>query len=47
MTKLTAVFVLIATFLLVAPVLESGTQSRLPVFQAVGNASDGGGGAGD
>jgi hypothetical protein len=26
-------------------VLESGTQSRLPVFQAVGNACDGGGGA--
>jgi hypothetical protein len=46
MTKLTAVFVLIATFLLVAPVIESGTQSRLPVFQAIGDACDGGGGGG-
>jgi hypothetical protein len=45
MTKLTAILVLIASFLLVAPVIESGTQSRLPVFQAMGNASDGGGGA--
>jgi hypothetical protein len=45
MTKLTVVLVLIASFLMVAPVIESGTQSRLPVFQAVGNACDGGGGA--
>jgi hypothetical protein len=45
MAKLTAILVLIASFLMVAPVLESGTQSRMPVFQAVGNAcdSDGGG----
>ena len=46
MTKLTAVFVLIATFLLVAPVIESRTQNRLPVFQAIGDASEGGGGGG-
>jgi hypothetical protein len=44
MKKLTAILVLVASFLMVAPVLESGTQSRLPVFQAVGNACDGGGG---
>ena len=44
MKKLTAILVLIASFLMVAPVLESGTQSRVPVFQAVGNACDGGGG---
>jgi hypothetical protein len=43
MTKLTAILVLIASFLLVAPVIESGTQSRLPVFQAMGNAMEGGG----
>jgi hypothetical protein len=42
MTKFTAILVLIASFLLVAPVIESGT-SHVPVFQAVGNASDGGG----
>ena len=46
MKKLTAILMLIASFLMVAPVLESGTQSRLPVFQAVGNACDGGGGGG-
>jgi hypothetical protein len=46
MTKLTAIFVLIGTFLLVAPVIESGTQTRTAVFQAVGDACDGGGGGG-
>jgi hypothetical protein len=45
MAKFTAILVLIASFLLVAPVIESGTQSRMPVFQAMGNACDGGGGA--
>jgi hypothetical protein len=44
MTRVTAILVLIASFLLVAPVIESGTQSRMPVFQAVGDACDGGGG---
>ena len=44
MTKLTAILVLIASFLLVAPVIESGTPTSVPVFQAVGNACDGGGG---
>lgn len=46
MTRITAILVLIASFLLVAPVIESGTHNRLPVFQAVGNACDGGGGGG-
>jgi hypothetical protein len=44
MAKITAILVLLASFLLVAPVIESGTQTSMPVFQAVGNASDGGGG---
>ena len=43
MTKFTAILVLIASFLLVAPVIESGTPTSMPVFQAVGNAADGGG----
>jgi hypothetical protein len=43
MTKFVAILVVIASFLLVAPVIESGTQSHVPLFQAVGNASDGGG----
>jgi hypothetical protein len=46
MVKLTAILVLIASFLLVAPVIESGTQSHMLVFQAVGDACDGGGGGG-
>ena len=43
MTRLTAILVVIASFLLVAPVIESGTETATPVFQAVGNASDGAG----
>jgi hypothetical protein len=43
MTKLGAILVLIASFLLVAPVIESGTPNHMAVFQAVGNACDGGG----
>jgi hypothetical protein len=43
MTKLTAILVVIASFLLVAPVIESGTPTSTPVFQAIGNASDGAG----
>ena len=46
MSKLTAILVLIASFLLVAPVLESGTPGHAPIFQAVGDACDGGGGGG-
>jgi hypothetical protein len=46
MTKLMAVLVILASFLLIAPVLESGTASTVPMFQAVGNAEDGGGGGG-
>ena len=44
MTKLAAILVLIASFLLVAPVIESGTPTSMPLFQAMGNACDGGGG---
>jgi hypothetical protein len=44
MAKLMAVLVVLASFLLVAPVLESGTSSPVSMFQAVGNAEDGGGG---
>jgi hypothetical protein len=44
MAKVWTVLAIVASFLLVAPVIESGTQSSVPVFQAVGNACDGGGG---
>jgi hypothetical protein len=43
MTRLTAILVVLASFLLVAPVIESGTRTSVPIFQAVGNASDGAG----
>jgi len=46
MSKFAAVLVLVATFLLLAPVIESGTPTSMPVFQAVGNACEGGGGGG-
>jgi hypothetical protein len=45
MVKLVAALLVVISFLLVAPVIESGTTTPVPLFQAVGNAeSDGGGG---
>ena len=46
MARLLAVLAVVASFLLVAPVLESGTPSHVHVFQAVGDACDSGGGGG-
>jgi hypothetical protein len=43
MAKLMAILVLIASFLFVAPVIESGTPAHAPLFYSVGNALDGGG----
>ena len=46
MTKLWAVLLILVSFLLVAPVIESGTSGySSTVFQAIGTA-EGGGGAG-
>jgi hypothetical protein len=44
MAKLAAVLVVLASFLLVAPVIESGTQTAVKVFHAIGNADGGDGG---
>jgi hypothetical protein len=44
MSRIAAILVVIASFLLVAPVIESGTPNHTHVFQAVGDACDGGGG---
>jgi hypothetical protein len=45
MVKLMAIALVVLSFLLLAPVIESGTSTSVPVFQAIGNAeSDGGGG---
>ncbi len=46
MAKVAAILLVLLSFLLVAPVIESGTATPVPVFQAVGNASDGAGGGG-
>jgi len=45
MTKLWAVLLVLVSLLLVAPVLESGTSESNQIFQSVGNAEGGGGGA--
>jgi hypothetical protein len=44
MTKVWAVLVLLVTFLLVAPVIESGTSESSMMFQAIGTAEGGAGG---
>jgi hypothetical protein len=45
MLKIWAALLLIVSFLLVAPVVESGTSSYTQLFQAIGTADGGGGGA--
>ena len=44
MTRIWAVVLVLAAFLLVAPVIESGTSESTQVFQAVGTADGGDGG---
>ena len=41
MTRVWAVLLIIASFLLVAPVIESGTSGSTQFFQAVGTAEGG------
>jgi len=43
MAKLMAVLLVLASFLLVAPVIESGTSSSTQFFQAIGTADGGAG----
>ena len=43
MVKTMAILVVLASLLLAAPVIESGTLGSLHVFHAVGIAGDGGG----
>lgn len=42
MAKLMAVLAVLASFLLVAPVIETGTSSSTQFFVAIGNAEGGG-----
>ena len=46
MAKILAALLMVASFLLAAPVIESGTSSSTQIFQAIGTA-DGGDGGGD
>jgi len=41
MTKFWAVLLILASFLLVAPVIESGTSESTQYFQAIGTAEGG------
>ena len=44
MVKVFALVVALASFLLVAPVIESGTSGSTQVFEAIGTADGGAGG---
>jgi len=44
MRKILAAVLILASFLFVAPVLESGTSGSTQFFQAIGTADGGGGG---
>jgi hypothetical protein len=42
MVKLWTALLILASFLLAAPVIESGTSSSTPLFLAIGTADSGG-----
>ena len=44
MLKIFGALLVVASFLLAAPVIESGTSGSTQVFQAIGTAEGGGGG---
>jgi len=44
MVKIFALLAVLASFLLVAPVIESGTSESTQIFQAIGTADGRGGG---
>ena len=44
MTKLWAALLIVASFLMLAPVIESGTSESTQFFPAIGTADGGGGG---
>lgn len=45
MTKLLTAILIVASVLMLAPVIESGTSGSTQFFQAIGTADGGGGGA--
>ena len=42
MAKIAAALLIVASFLMLAPVIESGTSESTQYFQALGNAEGGG-----
>jgi hypothetical protein len=44
MTKLWAALLIVVSFLMLAPIIESGTSESTQFFQAIGTAEGGGGG---
>jgi hypothetical protein len=46
MAKLWAALLVVASFLMLAPIIESGTSESTQYFQAIGTADGGGGGGG-
>ena len=45
MAKIWAALLIVASFLMLAPIIESGTSESTQYFQAIGTAEGGGGGA--
>lgn len=43
MAKIAAALLIVVSFLMLAPVIESGTSGSTQVFQAIGTAEGGGG----
>ena len=43
MAKIAATLLIVVSFLMLAPVIESGTSGSTQVFQAIGTAEGGGG----
>ena len=43
MTKIAAALLIVVSFLMLAPIIESGTSGSTQIFQAIGTAEGGGG----
>jgi len=46
MTRIVAALLMVLSFLMLAPIIESGTSESTQFFQAIGTADGGGGGGG-
>ena len=46
MTRIVVALLMVLSFLMLAPIIESGTSESTQFFQAIGTADGGGGGGG-